>query len=430
MRARATRLSFVLYTTLLGISLLSLNACQHTQGSSSAEKETTSDSNTVVAVRKEFGLPVDSFHVVRATIERNQFLANILSPYGISAQKIATIAQKSKAVFDIRDLRAGSPYAIFCAKDSSQQACYFVYQPNPVDYVVYDLMDSVRIYKSQLPVTVHQRTSTGKISSSLFETLADANASTELAVKLANIYAWDIDFYAIQKGDWFKVIYEEQYVNDQPVGLGRIQSAVFCHEGDKFYAFYYKNDSTKTEGYYDEHAKSLRKAFLKAPLKFYHITSHYTRRRFHPVQHRWKAHLGTDYAAPTGTPIMATAAGTVIASTYSRFNGNYVKIRHNSVYTTQYLHMSKRAVRNGAHVRQGQIIGYVGSTGLATGPHVCYRFWKNGRQVNPLNQHFPAAEPIDSADLPLFNQLVNAQKTALDAVAVDSVHLTPPNPPV
>jgi murein DD-endopeptidase MepM/ murein hydrolase activator NlpD len=235
-------------------------------------------------------------------------------------------------------------------------------------------------------------------------------------MKLANIYAWDIDFYSIDKGDWFKVIYDQQYVGATPVGIGRIKSAVFNHGGQKFYAFYFHDDSTNTDGYYDEKAKSLRKAFLKAPLKFYHITSHYSKHRFHPIQHRWKAHLGTDYAAPTGTPIMSTAAGTVIASRYSRFNGNYVKIRHNATYTTQYLHMSKRAVHVGEHVKQGQIIGYVGSTGLATGPHVCYRFWKNGKQVDPFKQHFPPAEPIAESDMAAFKALVHQDKERLDQI--------------
>lgn len=369
-----------------------------------------------VVINREFGLAIDSFKVINATVGRNEFLANILQQYHIDPPKIAALAAKSKPVFDIRNIRAGKTYSIFCTKDSLQKACYFVYQPNPIDYIVYDLRDSVKIYKGKRKVTTTTKESSGVVENSLFEALSRSKADPGLAMKLADIYSWDIDFYRVDKGDWFKVIYEEQYVGATPVGIGRIKSAVFSHGGEKFYAFYFEDDSTNTSGYYDEKAKSLRKAFLKAPLKFYRITSHYSHHRFHPVQHRWKAHLGTDYAAPTGTPIMTTAAGTVIASRYSRFNGNYVKIKHNATYTTQYLHMSKRAVHVGEHVKQGEVIGYVGSTGLATGPHVCYRFWKNGKQVDPLKQHFPAAKPIEKSDVAAFRTLVHQEKEKLDHI--------------
>lgn len=381
----------------------------------SKEKPKTSEEKPVpVVINRKFGVAVDSFQMVSSKIQRNEFLATILQKYHIHPKKIAALASKSKTVFDIRDIRAGKPYTVFCSKDSLQKARYFVYQPNPIDYIVYDLRDSVRIYKGKRKVTTTTKKVAGVINHSLFEALDEVQADPELAMKLANIYAWDIDFYRIDKGDWFKIIYDQQYVGVTPVGIGRIKSAVFNHGGQKFYAFYFHDDSTNTDGYYDEKAKSLRKAFLKAPLKFYHITSHYSRHRFHPIQHRWKAHLGTDYAAPTGTPIMSTAAGTVIASRYSRFNGNYVKIRHNATYTTQYLHMSKRAVHVGEHVKQGQVIGYVGSTGLATGPHVCYRFWKNGKQVDPFKQHFPPAKPIAESDLVAFRTLVQQEKGKLD----------------
>jgi len=367
-------------------------------------------------VHEAFGLNLDSFQLVRAAVKPRQSLGTILADYQVDPQKVAELAEASKGIFDLRSIRSGNDYTVFCSPDSSHKACYLVYQPDPINYVLFNLGDSVRITQGKRKVTLRQKETAGVINSSLFEALDDAGADPALAMALANIYAWDIDFYSIQKGDRFKVIYTRQYVEDQPVGIGRITSAVFNHAGHDYYAFYYHNDSL--EGYYDENAKSLRKAFLKAPLKFYHITSHYSLHRFHPIQHRWKAHLGTDYAAPTGTPIMSTAAGVVVASTYSRFNGNYVKVRHNSVYTTQYLHMSKRAVRTGQHVDQGQIIGYVGMTGLATGPHVCYRFWKNGKQVNPLNQKFPAANPVPPGDLADFHAMVQEQQMTLAGIPI------------
>lgn len=366
--------------------------------------------------RKEFGLPVDSFDIVKSTIQRNEFLSNILSRYDIGPQTIANLSQKARNVYSVRDIAVGKNYTVFCSKDSSKKAQYFVYQPNAIDYVVYDLRDTLNIYKGQKPVTTKIKTAAGVINSSLYEAMDNAGVNPDLTMKLADIYAWTINFFAIQQGDWFKVKYEENYVDGEPVGLGQIQSAVFSHDGEDFYAFYFKPDSAKEGEYYDEKGKSLRKAFLKAPLKFYRISSHYSMHRFHPVEHRWKAHLGTDFAAPTGTPIMTTGSGVVIASRYTRFNGNYVKIKHNSTYTTQYLHMSKRAVKVGEHVRQGQIIGYVGSTGLATGPHVCYRFWKNGKQVDPFQQHFPAAKPIASSDKPAFEAMMNRQEQTLAAI--------------
>jgi murein DD-endopeptidase MepM/ murein hydrolase activator NlpD len=269
-------------------------------------------------------------------------------------------------------------------------------------------------------VTTLKKSVSGVINSSLYESLEKESADPRLTMKLADVYAWTIDFYDIKKGDWYKVEYEEKYVNGKAIETGNISSAVFHHDGETFYAFYFQPDSAKEGHYYDEHARSLRKAFLKAPLKFIRITSHYTLRRFHPVQKRWKAHLGTDYGAPTGTPIMTTGDGVVIASTFSRFNGNYVKVRHNATYTTQYLHKSKRADRVGQHVKQGQVIGYVGSTGLATGPHVCYRFWKNGKQVDPLKQHFPAAEPVPQDEMQLFQQMVQRQEQTLADVGLDT----------
>lgn len=377
----------------------------------------TAQVDTVAApLHERFGLNLDSFRLTEASVKPRQSLGSILSGYQVEPVKVAALAEASKDVFNLRNIRAGCDYTVFSSPDSTSRVCYLVYQPNPIDYIVFDLNDSVKVTEGKREVTLKQKEVAGVINSSLFEALDDAGAAPELAMELAHIYAWDIDFYSIQKGDHFRVLYTRQYVEDKPVGIGRITSAVFNHADHDYYAFYYHDDSTGTEGYYDENAKSLRKAFLKAPLKFYHITSHYTLHRFHPIQHRWKAHLGTDYAAPKGTPILSTAAGVVVASTYSRFNGNYVKVRHNSVYTTQYLHMSKRAVRTGQHVSQGQVIGYVGMTGLATGPHVCYRFWKNGRQVNPLTQHFPPAEPIPSADLADFQAQVQAQQTALAAI--------------
>jgi murein DD-endopeptidase MepM/ murein hydrolase activator NlpD len=375
------------------------------------------------AVATRFGLPLDSFTIVEETIQRNQFLADILADYGIDNATVLKLAEKARPVFSVRNLAAGKPYTIFCTKDSVQKAQFFVYQPNAIDYVVYDLRDTLNVYTGKRPVTTKTVTLSGTIKSSLYETLENQHADPDLAVKLANIFAWAIDFYSIQKGDWFKIVYDQQYVKGKPIESGSISSAVFSYRGEVYRAYYFEPDSTSGGEFYNEEGKSLRKAFLKAPLKFSRITSHYTLRRFHPVQKIWKAHLGTDYAAPTGTPIIATGSGVVIASRYTRFNGNFVKIKHNGTYTTQYLHMSRRAVKEGQHVSQGQVIGYVGSTGLATGPHVCYRFWKNGKQVDPFKQKFPSATPLDEKYIPAFRQLVDSANLVMDRIPVDTTGL-------
>ncbi|MDF2190876.1 peptidoglycan DD-metalloendopeptidase family protein [Paraflavitalea sp. CAU 1676] len=409
---------------VLLLFVLTVTACKNRQQQATPPSSDTLAKTTSAAPavpQRKFGLSVDSFTVIEKTIERNEFLANILELYQVEEPTIALLAAKSKKVFDIRNIRAGNQYTVFCTKDSLQKAQYFVYQPNAIDYVVYDLRDSISIYTGKREVTTRSLTASGKIEGSLYETFKKAGADPGLAMKLADIYAWSIDFYSIHEGDWFKVVYEQQYIKDEPVELGSIRSAVFSHDGEPFYAFFFQPDSTQPGEYYDEQGKTLRRFFLKAPLKFSHITSRFTLRRFHPVQKRWKAHLGTDYAAGTGTPIIATGNGVVIESAFSRFNGNYVKIRHNNTYTTQYLHMSRRAAKRGQHVRQGQVIGYVGSTGLATGPHVCYRFWKNNVQVDPLRQKFPSAEPISQSAQLVFDQYKQDQRQQLEAIRIEEI---------
>ena len=316
----------------------------------------------------EFGLPVDSFLVLKNEIKPNQFLADILLQYRISYSTIDKLVKISKPIFDVRNIKSGKDYTLFCSNDSLEKACYFVYQPSATEYVVFDMRDSLQVYKGQKEVQYEEREASGIIYSSLYQTLADANTSPKVAVELSEIFAWTIDFYRIQKNDWFKVIYDVKIVDGEAIGVGEIKSAVFNHFGDNYYAFLFEQEDQ--EDFFDENGQSLRKAFLKAPLKFSRISSRYTLNRYHPVQKRNKPHYGTDYAAPKGTPIMAVGDGVVIESAYKKYNGNYVKVKHNGTYTTQYLHMSKRSAKVGQRVRQGDIIGYVGSTGLATGPHV------------------------------------------------------------
>lgn len=364
-----------------------------------------------------FGVALGSYTVEQQTVNKNDFLSTILQRYHIDLPTIGVISEKSKSVFDVRKICAGNPYTVF--KDDEGKAAYFIYQPNFVDYIVYDLRDSVAVYPGKKDQERRVETVAGVINSSLYETLQSQDANPELAVQLAEIYGWAVNFYRINKGDWFKIRYERTYVEGDPVGMGRILSAVFSQNGKEYQAYYFKGDDQEKGGYFDENGKSLRRSFLKAPLKYSRISSRYSMRRLHPVQRVWKAHLGTDFAAPHGTPIIATGDGVVTEAAFNRGNGNYVKIKHDNVYSTQYLHMSKMAVKRGQRVSQGQVIGYVGSTGLATGPHVCYRFWKNGQQVDALKQQFPPSVPIEEKYQAAFNKLLNVQQELLAQLSTD-----------
>jgi murein DD-endopeptidase MepM/ murein hydrolase activator NlpD len=393
------------------IVLSSLNLSLPGEKAPQAKKD-----SSVIIVPRRFGLPLDSFNVTESVIQRNEFLTSILELYNVDTNTIARLQAKSKYVYDVRKMKAGAQYTVFASKDTTHKVHYFVYQPNAVDYVMYDLRDSVKVVTGKRQVTARLETASGIIDGSLYETFKKSGIDPALAMKMADLYAYTVDFYSIHDGDYFKILYEQRYIKDEPVETGAIQSAVFSHNGEKFYAFYYKSDTTEAGDYYDEKGKSLRKSFLKAPLKFSHITSGYSLRRFHPVQKRWKTHLGTDYAAPEGTPIISTGDGVVVESEFSNNNGNYVKVKHDDTYSTQYLHMTKQAVRAGQSVRQGQVIGYVGSTGLATGPHVCYRFWKNGKQVNPLQQTFPPMVPLPDSVMTRFAGYVIKQQEQLNTV--------------
>lgn len=360
----------------------------------------------------QYGFSTDSFLVVKDKVKRNQNLSSILLPYGVPYSTIDALAKASKEVFDVRKLAAGKPYTIYCTKDSAGLATCFVYEQNAVEYVVFEMQDSINIYKGKKDIEKKTRYVSGEVNSSLYVDLQKADADPMLAIELSEIYAWTIDFYRIQKGDRFDILYVENYVDGKSIGIDRILASTFTHFGKPIAAYYFESESEK--GYFDAEGNNLKKAFLQAPVKYSRISSGYSMRRFHPVQKRYKAHLGTDYAAPTGTPIMAVGDGVITQAQYKRNNGNYVKMRHNSVYETQYLHMSKIAsgIRPGVRVSQGDVIGYVGSTGLATGPHVCFRFWKNGKQVDHRREELPPSEPISDESFPLFSK----EKARLDSL--------------
>lgn len=349
----------------------------------------------------DYGLPpsLDPYFIDTGVIKSNQILSKVLEPYNIPYSTVYQMVEKAKPVFNIRKIKAGNPFYIYSHEtDTAIVPHYFVYKDQAFRYIVFNLQDSFDVYSFEKQIDTVIRTAEGSIDRTLYHTIQDINAPFELGEKLSQVYAWQVDFFHIQKEDNFKVMFEELMVDGESIGVGQVLSAIFKHRNDTFEAYYY--DKEGYENYYDENGKSLRKAFLKAPLKYSRISSRFSRRRFHPVQKRWKAHLGTDYAAPHGTPIMSVGDGTVIAASYTRGNGRYVKVRHNGTFTTQYLHMSRfaKGIRKGVKVKQGQVIGYVGSTGLATGPHLCYRFWMNGQQTDPFRVKIPPSKSIEESE--------------------------------
>ena len=383
-----------------GLALIILALLFILSNLTSKRDEITEEINfEVVEPIYEYGILLDSFNVIKAVVQEGQTFGEILYANHIGHPQIAEIVDKSKEIFDFRRVNSGTDYTVISTKDSAQKVCYFIYQENPINYVVIDMNEGIDVYRGEKKIIKKLMISSGKINSSLSESVEGLGISPRVSIKLAEIYAWTIDFFKIQKGDAFTVYYENNYIDsvctDNYIGIGRILSVEFIHNGQNFYAFYYKENDSPGE-YFDEKGMTLRKAFLKAPLDFYRISSKFSRNRKHPVTGQWKGHFGTDYAAPKGTPIMATANGKIISASYTKNNGNFVKIKHNGTYSTQYLHMSKikPGITKGIFVEQGQTIGYVGSTGLATGPHVCYRFWKNGTQVDPYKQKLPPGDPI------------------------------------
>jgi len=396
-------------TVILFLLIATLLSCNK------SDKGNTSKEPIVVA----FGFTLNHFDVVHDTIQDGDTFGSILEMQNLGNLKAYDIVEKVKDTFDVRKMRIDKPYTILRAKGKSKKIRAFIYQPDRLSYYVIDLKDSIKVYKHIEPVTIRRRTIAGKLDGSLSETLVKKGVDGALAVSISKVYAWSIDFFKLQKDDKFAVTFTERYINDSIYdGVDSLQCAFFEYKGKLVYAFPFSQDihSNKLE-YFDEQGKTLKNFFLKAPLKFVNITSHYSRNRFHPVQQIWKAHKGTDYAAPYGTPIMTTAAGIVEQTGYTAGNGNYVKVKHNKTYSTQYLHMSKIIARRGQRVNQGDIIGKVGSTGLATGPHVCYRFWKNGVQVDALRLRLPNSEPMSKKNLPRFVEQITPLKKELDRVA-------------
>jgi len=375
------------------------------------------DPMDIVIPETYFGYVVDSLEVVYKKIKRNEFLATILSNHNISNDDIVKLSERVKGIFDIRKMGVRKPYELICYKDELQTAKAMIYHINAVDYVVFNLEDSIYAKTGSKEVITREMTSSGIIYSSLAGTMGDNGLKPQLTNDLADIFAWEVEFLRLYPGDRFKLIYEENFVDGESIGYGDIKGAVFEHAGKKSYAYFF--DQGSGVEYFDEEGNSLRKTFLKYPVKFSRISSRYSGRRYHPVQKRYKSHRGTDFAAPQGTEIRAVGDGVITKAHYEKYNGNNVKIKHNSVYSTQYLHMVKIAsgIRPGVKIKRGQIIGFVGHTGLARGNHVCYRFWKYGQQIDAMRVDLPSSDPVREELFTDYKQLAYNLKQTLDKIS-------------
>ena len=383
------------------------------------EKPEEQEERTVA--RDEFGFTKGTYRIEEGVVRRGQTLSHLLSRFDFGPADVDRIARTMEDVFSPRRIRGGNNYYGYYNQDTDtlSELCYFVYEISDLDYLVVDFRDSLDIFRGEKEVTNISREASGVIRSSLWNTIVENDLPQELVIHMARILAWTVDFYRIESGDRFKVLYEEAHVGERPVGVSRIDAVYFMHRGSEIEGFHFAADTI--DGYFDRDGNSLQKVFLRAPLEYGRISSRYSQSRLHPIHGDRRPHLGTDYAAPHGTPILAVGDGTVTRASYTSGNGNYVRIRHNSVYETQYLHMSRFAsgIRPGARVEQGEVIGYVGSTGLATGPHVCFRFWQNGQQVDHLRLEFPSGDPLPEDYMDAFTQIRDSRRKKLESVTFE-----------
>lgn len=375
------------------------------------------DAFPIVQPTTKYGFAVDTFRVEEGFIKPGMYFGDILQDRKISYPDVLKVVNNTKGIFDVSKLTAGKDYMIL-SNQQTGKAEYFVYEPNVYEYIVFDLKEALDATVVKRKVTTETNTASGVIKTSLWNTMMDNDMKIELAALLEDALQWSVDFHHIQVGDKFKVVYDEDFIDGKSVAIKKVYAAYFQNEGTDHYAIFYPNEDINKEGYYDLEGRPLNRGFLKAPIKKARISSPYNLRRFHPVLKRVKPHLGTDYAAPYGTPIYAVGSGTIDRIGYTKGNGNFIRIKHDDTYKTQYLHMKKfaKGMRKGKQVRQGQVIGYVGSTGLATGPHVCFRFWKNGRQVDHRRLKLPPAAPLPAEDLKDFTTIRDQHTKALKSV--------------
>lgn len=380
------------------------------EGEGDLDEVAVTDSAEVQEMVYEYGIPADRYRVQYGIVQPRQNLGSILGEHGVSTGTVHHLGEKARGVFDVRRIRSGQAYALFFSKhDSLAPPRFFVYEEDPKSYIVFDLRGDLAVSRGQNPAEWRTRTVKGQVESSLWVAMQRCEASPQLAIVLSHIFGWTIDFFGLQKQDEFRVIYEQEFVDGKALDNFHILAASFRASDSTYYAIPFVQDGE--ELYYNERGNSLEGAFLKAPLDFYRISSRFTNSRYHPVLKRYRAHHGVDYAAPAGTPVYAIGSGKVIAKAYqANGGGNYVKIKHNGTYTTTYMHLSRfaKGLKVGSTVKQKEIIGYVGSTGLSTGPHLDFRVYENGRPINPLTIKSQPKKPISEANRAAFSQVCDS----------------------
>ena len=408
----------ILFSALLGVILLVVIFIPKRRDIATLDEVELTDTAEVQEIVYKYGIPVDDYEVDYGIVERNQSLSVILEEHGLSARNVYDLGRAADTVFDVRKIRSGQAYAFFTTRDSLPEPAFFVYEEDAKSYVVFDLRGDYRVYRGENPVEWVRKEARGTVESSLWVAMQNSGANPLLAVTLSNIFGWTIDFFGLQKEDEFRVIYEQEYVDGRELQNFHVLAASFRHEDSTYYAIPFVQDGE--ELYYNETGNSLEGAFLKAPLDFYRISSRFSNSRYHPVLKRYRAHHGVDYAAPTGTPVYAVGSGKVIAKGYqANGGGNYIKIKHNSIYVTTYMHLSRfaKGIKVGSTVKQKEVIGYVGSTGLSTGPHLDFRVHENGKPINPLTIKSQPKKPISPANMPQFTVVRDSVVRLLETLA-------------
>jgi len=392
---------------LLSFSLSSFNKQEISRPSNDIE---------IPKYNTKFGFETDVYYLDQYKLEKDQYLSDVLLYEGIEFKKIVQVETNSKSIFNIRNFKAGKSFYLIRPDTCVAPIC-MVYEPDKYSYVQYFFNDKATVHQVKKPVITCVEQVSGIIEGTLWDAMVEQNLSPALIDKMEDALSSSVDFYHTKVGDRFKLMYETQYVNGEKVGIGDVLGAVYKNNNGEHYAIYYENENYM--GHYDTEGNPTKRKFLRAPVKYSRISSRFSYSRLHPIKKRRIPHLGTDYAAAHGTPIFAVADGIVEKASYNSGNGKYVKIKHDKIYQTQYLHMSGFAknIKRGAAVKQGQTIGYVGSTGLATGPHVCFRFWKNGKQINHLRENFPPANPLPKDEIEEYFKFRNEIVDVLDNIS-------------
>lgn len=394
------------------LALVTLISCTSGKGN----KGEALEKDLILEEVNEYGFRTGDFNLKEGQVQRGDFFVPLLTRLGVSIADAYNLTEVSKGVFDLKTIKVGNRYKAYYTKEEDARLAYLVYADSKINYVVFGVADSMFVKVGEREVTSRLRSGEATINSSLWNDVSAAGMSPLIALRLSEIYAWTVDFFGLQKGDSFKVLYEELYVGDKFFDIGEIYAALFTHAGENFEAYRFVQDDTPQ--YWNSKGENLRKAFLKAPLSFTRISSGFSYARRHPITRVVRPHTGVDYAAPRGTPVMSIGDGVVTQRVYTGGGGNQIKIKHNSVYTTAYLHLSgfAKGLSVGKRVRQGEVIGYVGSTGMSTGPHLDFRVWKNGKPINPLKMKSPPADPLKKENKELFASSIERASFLRDSI--------------